>query len=122
MYLDSGCSKHMTRNLTQFSKLTSQDEGFVTFEDNNKGNIGNKSNLLIKNILLVDGLKHNLLSISRLCDKGYDIKFEYNAYIIEISHKNISLIALRINNMYTIDLDEFCDETYFSILNDDTLF
>jgi len=32
--------------------------------------------LLIKNIILVDGLKHNLLSISQLCDKGFKVIFD----------------------------------------------
>ena len=53
-----------------------------------------------------------------MCDKGYNIKFEFNVCIIEISHKNKSLIALS-NNVYTIDLDEFCDETCLLILNND---
>nr|AAR96003.1 retrotransposon-like protein [Musa acuminata] len=84
-YLDSGCSRHMTGDPSQFSKLTSIDEGYVTFGDNNKGKIigkgtiGNKSNFFIEDVLLVDGLKHNLLSISQLCDKGYIVKFESNA-------------------------------------------
>ncbi len=34
-----------------------------------KGTIGNKSSLLIEDILLVNGLKHNLLSINQLWDK-----------------------------------------------------
>ena len=47
-----------------------------TFGDNAKGriigqgNIGNVTFSLIESVLLVDGLKHNLLSISQLCDKG----------------------------------------------------
>ena len=32
--------------------------------------------MIIKDVLFVDGLKHNLLSISQLCDKGYKITFE----------------------------------------------
>ena len=72
----------MTGDPSQFSKLTSIDEGCVTFGDNNKGKIigkgtiGNKLNFSIDNVLLVDGLKHNLLSISQLCDKGYIVRFE----------------------------------------------
>ena len=71
----------MTRDSSHFSKLTSLDEGYVTFEDNNKGKIigkgtiRNKSNLLIEDVLLVDSLKYNLLSISQLCDKGYVVRF-----------------------------------------------
>ena len=60
----------MTGDPSQFSNLTSLDEGYVTFRDNNKdkiigkGTIGNKSNFFIVDVLLVDGLKHNHLSIS----------------------------------------------------------
>ena len=49
----------------------------MTFRDNGKGRIigygsvGNNSSSLIENVLLVDGLKHNILSISQLCDKGF---------------------------------------------------
>ena len=85
----------------QFSKHTSLDEGSVTFGDNNKGKIigkwtiGNKSNLLIEDVLLVEGLKYNLLSISQLCDKGYIVRFETNACIIEKLYKNTSMIVLK---------------------------
>ena len=51
--------------------------GDVTFGDNSKGQIkgigkiGNKFFIFIENVLLVNGLKYNLLSISQLCDKGF---------------------------------------------------
>jgi len=32
--------------------------------------------VIVKDVLLVEGLKHNLLSISQLCDHGYKITFE----------------------------------------------
>ena len=115
----------MTGDPSQFSKLTSINEGYVTFGDNNKGKItgkgtiGNKSNFFIEDVLLVDGLKHNLLSISQLCDKGYIVRFESNACIIKKPHKNIFMIALKQNNIYTIDIDDFCNEICFSILNNE---
>ena len=40
------------------------------------GNVGNENSSLIENVLLVDGLKHNLLTISQLCNKGFKIIFE----------------------------------------------
>ena len=51
----------------------------MIFGDNNKekvigtGIVGNISKPLIENILLVRGLKRNLLSISQLHDKSYKI-------------------------------------------------
>ena len=49
--------------------------GTVTFGDDSKGTIIGIGNIqigaspIIENIVLVDGLKHNLLSISQLCDR-----------------------------------------------------
>ena len=67
----------MTGRPELFFTLQSKDGGTVTFGDNNKGkvigigNIGNPKFPLIENVLLIDGLMHNLLSISQLCDKGF---------------------------------------------------
>jgi len=83
-YLDSGCSKHMTRDKTKFVNLLLKHEGHVTYGDNNKGKIlgrgtiGDKNTFLIHDVLFVEGLKHSLLNISQLCDKGYQITFKPN--------------------------------------------
>ena len=76
-YLDSGYSRHMTQDINNFTTLSRYYEGgIVTFEDDSKGNIIGIANIkvgsspLIENIVLVDGLKHNLSSISQLCDRG----------------------------------------------------
>jgi len=59
----------------KFVNLKRKEQGFVTYGDNNKGKILGTSDisgvdtLEIKDVLLVEGLKHNLLSISQLCDK-----------------------------------------------------
>jgi len=109
-YLDSGCSRHMTGDKTKFAKLELKEEGFVTYEDNNKGKIigngviGNGSSFNIKNVLLVEGLKHNLISISQLCDRGFKVMFEPNSCLIYDAHGNIVLIGKRVNNMYLFDL------------------
>jgi len=55
--------------------------------------------VIIKDVLLVDGLKYNLLSISQLCDKGYKITFEPNLYLIADSKSSeIVLVGKRVNN------------------------
>ena len=115
----------MTGDPSHFSMLTSKEEGYVTFGDNNKGKIigkgtiGNKFNFSIDDVLLVDGLKHNLLSISQLCDKGYIVRFESNMCIIEKPNHNMTMIALKQNNVYTINLDKLSNEMCFSAVNDD---
>ena len=63
-----------------FFTLTMKEGGNVKFGSNQSGKIigtgtiGNSS-ISINNVWLVDGLEHNLLSISQLCDNGYDVMF-----------------------------------------------
>ena len=60
----------MTSDESQFITLEVKNGGMVTFGDNDKGKIIGIGNIditpstCIENVLLVDGLKHNLLSIS----------------------------------------------------------
>ena len=81
-YLHSGYSKHMIRDTSLLITINEKHERFVTYGDNNKGrilgsgNIGDKDTLLTKDVLLIEGLKRNLLSISQLCDKGFQVTFE----------------------------------------------
>ncbi|XP_014506421.1 uncharacterized protein LOC106766185 [Vigna radiata var. radiata] len=69
-YLDSGCSRHITGDPTKFISISYKTSGHVTYGDNNKGKIigigqiKTPSSYKTKNVLLVEGLKHNLLSIS----------------------------------------------------------
>ena len=114
-YLDSGCSKHMTEDKSKFVNITFKQEGHVTYGDNNKGSIlgrgsiGDKSNLLIHDVLCVEGLKHKLLSISQLCDKGYQVIFKPNSCEICLPNsKEVMLIGKRINNAYILDISSSC--------------
>ena len=69
-YLDNGCSRHMTGDRSLFLTLTMKEGGTVGFGGNQtgkiigSGTIGNSS-ISINNVWLVDGLRHNLLSISQ---------------------------------------------------------
>jgi len=115
-YLDSGFSRYMTGDKTKFAKLELKEEGFVTYGDNNKGKIlrngviGKGSSFNIKNVLLVEGLKHNLVSISQLCDKGFKVMFEPNSCLIYDACGSIVLIDKRLNKIYLLDLHHalFC--------------
>ena len=109
-YLDIGCSRHMTGDKTKFAKLDLKKEGFLTYKDNNKGRIlgngviGNGSSFNIKNVLLVEGLKHNLISISQLCDKGFKVMFDPKNCFIYDACGTIVLIGKRANNIYLLNL------------------
>jgi len=67
----------MTRDASRLVNLTWKHGGSVTNCVNNRGkilgsgDIGEKDSLIIKDMLLVEGLKYNLLRISKLCDRGF---------------------------------------------------
>ena len=74
----------MTRDESKFAFLIRRKKGYMIFKENGKGriighgSIDNNSSSIIENVLLVDGLKHNLLSFSQLCDKCFKVIFEYS--------------------------------------------
>ncbi|KAF1881726.1 hypothetical protein Lal_00032197 [Lupinus albus] len=87
-YLDSGCSKHMTGDRNKFYVPTPTNKGYVTYGDNKGkilgvGRIGKPPSTTIEGVLYVEGLKHNLQSISQLCDKGFHVAFYPDKCIIK---------------------------------------
>ena len=93
-----------------FATLQSKDDRYVTFGNNSKGkiigvgSIGKNSSPIIENVLFVEGLKFNLLSISQLCDKGNRVIFEKTHYTIENTKDNKSLfVRYRLENVYVFD-------------------
>ena len=80
-YLDSGCSRHKTRNQTLFKVFESKKGGNVTFGDGRKSQIKGKGIIFlprlpnITNVLYMEGLRVNLLSISQICDQDFMVLF-----------------------------------------------
>ncbi|KAL8112899.1 hypothetical protein AgCh_020272 [Apium graveolens] len=78
--LDSGCSGHMTGNKALLSDFVEKAGPGVFYEDGNMGktlgygNI-NLGNVIIESVALVSVLKHNLLSVSQICDRCYHMDF-----------------------------------------------
>ena len=112
-HLDSSCSRHMMGDIDQFFILESKDEGSVTFEDNHKERIIGIGKIKItlftftENVLLVDKLKHNLLSISQLCDVGFNVIFKTSMCIVaDPLNSNSKFIGHRLGNVYMVDLDD----------------
>ncbi|KAL5540333.1 hypothetical protein UlMin_042895 [Ulmus minor] len=110
--LDSGCSRHMTGDIQQFSSLEKKVGGKVTFGDDAKGNIlgkgtvGNSSSPLIENVLLVENLSYNLMSVSQLCDKGFRVVFESSkCFIMDSVSDEIIFVGKRFDNVFTIDIN-----------------
>jgi len=47
-----------------------------------KGSIFLKEKVKVGNVMYVDGLKHNLLSLSQMCDQGNEVVFRSNGCVV----------------------------------------
>jgi hypothetical protein len=65
----------------------------------------NKKNIMAKNVLLVEDMEHNLLSVSQTCDKGnYMIFYSKNCQIRDVKKNRLVGTATRTpNNIYILD-------------------
>ena len=110
-YLDSGCSRHMTGDFSLLTDFEERAGPRITFGDDSKGyTLGYglilNQNVIIKEVALVDGLKHNLLSISQLCDKGHNVVFSKEACQVFDSRSNkIVMEGFRKGNVYIADFN-----------------
>lgn len=55
----------------------------------------------------IKGLNHNLISISKLCDKSFTISFEESKWIGESKDKSQSSTGIRYGNIYLLDVTWF---------------
>src|SRR6185295_4582320 len=88
--LDSGCTQHMTGYVKMFTSLDEDvgDYEHVTFGDNSKGKVVGlgkvaiTKDLSISNVLLVESVSFNLLSIAQLCDLGLICTFSDSEVVV----------------------------------------
>jgi hypothetical protein len=118
-YVHNGYSKQMIGDEDKFLTLIKEIYGSVSFGNDNpariigKGTvrIGNK-NTKEENVLLVEDMKHNLLSVSLMCDQGHKIMFDSQKCKIrkEVSSKLIATAVRTSSNIYV--LSEIGNENY----------
>jgi hypothetical protein len=110
-YVDSGCSKHMTGDRDRFLTLRKERDGSVSFGNDDSAKIIGKGTVRIgnkntkeENVLLVEDMKHNLLSVSQMCDQGHKVTFDSQKCEIrkEGSGKLIATAARTSSNIYVL--------------------
>jgi hypothetical protein len=97
--LDNGCTNHMTGEKNMFTSFQPNQVACerIVFGDNSKGDILGLGKIAflndnsISNVLLVNSLGYNLLSISQLCEKGYNCLFTDKG--VEVSRRSDASIA-----------------------------
>nr|GEZ97565.1 ribonuclease H-like domain-containing protein [Tanacetum cinerariifolium] len=112
---DSGCSRHMTGNISYLSEYEPFDGGYVSFGQGSakitgKGTI-KTGKLEFENVYFVKDLKYNLFSVSQICDNKNSVLFTNSECIVlgrDFKLKddtNVLLRTPRQHNMYFIDLN-----------------
>nr|GEU99095.1 putative ribonuclease H-like domain-containing protein [Tanacetum cinerariifolium] len=114
--IDSGCSRHMTRNISFLSEFEEIDEGYVEFGGNSKGGkISGKGKIKtgkldFDDVYFVKELKFNLCNILQMCDKKNSVLFTDTECVVWSSdykmpdENHVLLRVPRENNMHNFDL------------------
>nr|GEZ89666.1 ribonuclease H-like domain-containing protein [Tanacetum cinerariifolium] len=114
-YWDSGCSRHMTGNISYLSDYEPFNGGYVSFGQGGykitgKGTI-KTGKLEFENVYFVKDLKYNLFSVSKIRDNKNSVLFTNSECIVLgrdfklIDNTNVLLMTPRQHNMYSIDLN-----------------
>nr|GEV67768.1 hypothetical protein [Tanacetum cinerariifolium] len=119
--IDSGFSRHMTENISFLSDFKEINGGYVAFGENPKGGkITDKGKIKtgkldFDDVYFVKELKFNLFSVSQICDKKNNVLFTNTECVVLSSdyklpdENHVLLRVPRENNMYNVDLKNFCE-------------
>ncbi|GJT95975.1 hypothetical protein Tco_1091493 [Tanacetum coccineum] len=114
--INSGCSRHMTRNRSYLTDYEEIDGRFVAFGGNSKGGkITRKGkirtgNLDFEDVYFVKELKVNLFSVSQMCYKKNSVLFTDTECVVLspdfklTDESHVLLKVPRKDNVYSVDL------------------
>nr|GEU77871.1 retrovirus-related Pol polyprotein from transposon TNT 1-94 [Tanacetum cinerariifolium] len=110
-YLDSGCSKHMTRDRSQLINFVQKFLGTVKFENDHVAKIMGYGDYKIENVTIsrvyfVEGLGNNLFSVGQFCESDLEVAFrQHTCFIHNLDGVNL-LTGSQGNNLYTLSLQD----------------
>ncbi|CAA0810919.1 Unknown protein, partial [Striga hermonthica] len=114
-YLDSGFSRHMTGEPSYLMNIQPSSNGEVTIGDGVSNKVIGTGCLNLggipkpTDVLLVDKLKANLLSVSQLCDQGLSVSFACDKCYVKDSEGSCVLTGSRsTDNCYLVNVNEKC--------------
>nr|GEU89041.1 retrovirus-related Pol polyprotein from transposon TNT 1-94 [Tanacetum cinerariifolium] len=108
-YLDSDCSKHMTRDRSQLTNFVNKFLGTVKFRNDHVAKIMGYGdyqigNVTISKVYYMEGLGHNLFSVGHFCDSDFEVAFRQHTCFIR-NLKGVDLLTgSQGNNLYTLSL------------------
>nr|GFA27055.1 integrase, catalytic region, zinc finger, CCHC-type, peptidase aspartic, catalytic [Tanacetum cinerariifolium] len=110
-YLDSGCSKHMTRDRSQLVNFVQKFLSTVKFGNDYVAKIMGYGdyqigNVTISQVYYVEGLGHNLFSVGQFCNSDMEVAFRQHTCFIRNLDGVDMLTGSRRNNMYTLSIQD----------------
>ena len=96
----------MTGDKDMFCELAENNDPrkYVTFGDNSKGKVAISHDNSIQNVMLVESLGYNLLSVSRLADFGFNVLFtEVDCQVFRRDNHNMVFIGIHRGDLYIVD-------------------
>ncbi|GJR33174.1 retrovirus-related pol polyprotein from transposon TNT 1-94 [Tanacetum coccineum] len=119
--VDSGCTKHMTGNLSLLCNFVEKYLGTVRFGNDQFAPIlgyGDlvQGNITIKRVYYVEGLNHNLFSVGQFCDADLEVAFRKSTCFVRDLQGNDLLTGNRGTDLYTISLQETTSSTLICLM------
>jgi hypothetical protein len=108
--MKSGCSRHMTGDKKWFFSLTPlSHKEYITFGDGKKGKVLDtyaikvNDHFTLNDVAIVDNLRYNLLSVSRLVDADLSVLFCKSDSRVLDSTGGLACGVSRIRNVFHVD-------------------
>ncbi|KAJ9551929.1 LOW QUALITY PROTEIN: hypothetical protein OSB04_015974 [Centaurea solstitialis] len=110
-YMDSGCSKHMTRMKELLANFKQKFGENIRFGNKLSAPIMGYGDILhhkitINKVAYVEGLSHNLLSIGKFCDKGLEVNFRETRCCVRTYEGQELIEGTRRSNLYTVNFQK----------------
>nr|GEX98751.1 integrase, catalytic region, zinc finger, CCHC-type, peptidase aspartic, catalytic [Tanacetum cinerariifolium] len=121
-YLDSGCSKQMTRDRSRLTNFVNKFLGTVKFRNDYVVKIMRYEdyqigNVTVSRVYYVEGLGHNLFSVRKLCDSNLEVAFcQHTCFIRNLEGVDL-LTRSRGNNLYTLSVRDMMGSSPIYLLS-----
>ncbi|GJU35069.1 retrovirus-related pol polyprotein from transposon TNT 1-94 [Tanacetum coccineum] len=121
-YLESGCSKHMTRNRSQLTNFVHKFFGIVKFDNDQIAKIIGYGDYQIGNVTnsrvyYVEGLGHNLFSVGQFCDSDLEVAFRKHTCFVRNLEDVDLLSGSRETNLYTLSMGDMMSSSLICLLS-----
>nr|GEU73743.1 retrovirus-related Pol polyprotein from transposon TNT 1-94 [Tanacetum cinerariifolium] len=121
-YLDSGCSKHITEDRSQFSNFVKKFIEIVRFRNDHFGAIMGYGDYVIDDSVIswvyyVEGLGNNLFSVGQFCDSDLEVAFKkHSCYVRDTDSVELIKVSCG-SNLYTISVKDMLKSSPICLLS-----